>query len=127
MAVSRNPGLDGLRYRGGGYMVTWMLHRISGVSMILFVSLHVVAAYLLTQYGSGVGRAINTVYESWLFQAYIFFCIIFHTLNGARVITLDLWPRLMQYQREAIWLEWLIFIPVYGLSLLMLVQQGLAG
>jgi succinate dehydrogenase / fumarate reductase cytochrome b subunit len=124
---SRNPGIEGLRYRGGGPMLAWMLHRISGVGMIVFIGLHVLSAFLLQQYGSGVGKAINTVYESWPFQAFIFFCVIFHTLNGARVIVLDKWPQLLQYQREATWLQWLIFIPIYGLALFLLVQRGLSG
>lgn len=127
MGASRNPGLEGFRYRGGGTMITWMLHRISGLGIILFVSLHVIAAFLLTQLGSDVGKVINTVFESWLFQAFIYFCVIFHVLNGARVIILDVWPQLLEYQREAIWLEWLIIIPIYGLSLLLLVQRGLTG
>jgi succinate dehydrogenase / fumarate reductase cytochrome b subunit len=127
MGAGRNPGLEGLRYRGGGTMITWMLHRITGLGIILFVSLHVVAAFLLLQLGSDVGKAINTVYESWLFQAFVYFCVIFHVINGTRVIVLDVWPQLLTYQREAIWMEWLIFIPVYGLSLLLLVQRGLTG
>lgn len=127
MGAGRNPGLEGLRYRGGGTMISWMLHRITGLGIVLFVSLHVVAAFLLLQSGSNVGKAINTIYESWLFQAFIYFCVIFHVLNGARIIILDMWPQLLAYQREATWLEWLIFIPVYGLSLLLLVQRGLTG
>ncbi len=127
MAVTRSPGLEGLRYRGGTTMWAWMLHRISGVGMVVFVTLHVIAAYLLTQYGSAVGKAIDSVYEAWPFQAFIFFCVIFHALNGARIIILDVWPRLLQHQREATWLQWLIFIPVYGLTLFILVQRGLSG
>src|SRR6266536_5571049 len=121
MAASRSPGLEGLRYKGGGPMWSWILHRISGLGIIVFVALHVIAAYLLTQFGSDVGKAINTVYESWPFQAFIYFCIIFHALNGARIIILDVWPQLLPHQREATWLQWLIFIPIYGLTLLLLV------
>ena len=127
MGAGRSPGLDGLRYKGGGTMVTWMLHRISGLGIIIFVALHVIAAFLLTQYGSDFGKVINSVYEAWPFQAFIYFCIIFHVLNGTRVIILDVWPQLLQYQHEAIWLEWLIVIPVYGLTLLVMIQRGLAG
>ena len=127
MAASRSPGLEGLRYKGGGTMVSWMLHRISGVGIIVFVALHVIAAFLLQQYGSDIGKAINTVYESWPFQAFIYFCIIFHVLNGTRIIVLDVWPQLLEFQREATWVQWLIFVPVYGLTLFLLVQRGLTG
>jgi succinate dehydrogenase / fumarate reductase cytochrome b subunit len=127
MDAGRRVGLDGWRYKRGGMMWTWMLHRISGLGILVFVGMHVLAAYMLQQYGSGIGKAINMVYESWPFQAFIFFCIIFHALNGARIVVLDVWPELLQYQREATWLQWLIFLPVYGLTLFILVQRGLSG
>ena len=126
-AVSRSVGLEGLKYRGGTTMWSWMLHRISGVGMIVFVALHVFSAFLLQNLGSDVGKLYNSVFESWPFQSFIYFCVIFHVLNGARIIVLDTWPKLLQYQREATWLQWLIFIPVYGLTLLILIQRGLGG
>ena len=119
--------LKGFGYKGGGPMWSWVLHRITGAGMILFVALHVVAAFLLQQYGSGIGKAINVVYESLPFQAFIYFCVIFHALNGARIIVLDLWPQMLQYQREATWLQWLTFIPIYGLTLFLLIGRGLSG
>jgi succinate dehydrogenase / fumarate reductase, cytochrome b subunit len=127
MSAGRNPGLQGFSYKGGATMWSWMLHRVSGLGMIVFIAMHVVSAFLLQQYGSGVGKAFNTVYESWPFQAFIYFCVIFHALNGARIIVLDVWPQLLVYQREATWLQWLIFIPVYGLTLLIMVLRGLSG
>ena len=127
MNASRRVGLSGLRYKGGGTMWSWMLHRVSGLAILLFVGLHVVAAFTLQQYGSGIGKAINTVYEAWPFQAFIYFCIIYHALNGARIVVLDVWPQLLAYQREATWLQWLIFLPIYALTLFILVQHSLSG
>jgi succinate dehydrogenase / fumarate reductase, cytochrome b subunit len=127
MGVGRSPGLEGFGYKGGSTMWSWMLHRVSGLGMIVFIGMHVVSAFLLQQYGSGVGKVFNTLYESWPFQAFIYFCIIFHAINGARIIILDTWPQLLVFQREATWLQWLIFTPIYGLTLLIMVQRGLAG
>ncbi len=126
-ATSRSVGLQGLRYRGGTTMWSWALHRVSGVGMIVFVAMHVVSAFLLQNLGSDVGKLYNTVFESWIFQSFIYFCVIFHVLNGTRVIILDTWPKLLEYQREATWMQWLIFVPVYGLTLLVLVQRALSG
>ena len=90
MALDRKVGLlEGLRYQGGGPMLAWILHRVSGVGMIVFVSLHVVASFLTQQMGSDLGIAINIIYESLYFQLFIFFCVIFHTVNGLRIIVLD--------------------------------------
>ena len=128
MSDGRNPGLEGLGYKRAGTMWSWMLHRVTGVGMLVFVAMHVIAAFSLQNLGgSGFGKVFNALYESWPFQSFIYFCVIFHALNGARVIILDTWPKLLQHQREATWLTWLIFIPIYGLTLLILIQKGLSG
>jgi succinate dehydrogenase / fumarate reductase cytochrome b subunit len=127
MALKRNVGLQGLKYRGGGPMLAWMLHRISGLGMIIFVSLHVVASFFQHQLGSDLGATINIIYESLYFQIFIFFFVIFHTLNGLRILILDTWPGLLEYQREATWLQWLVFLPIYGLTVFLMVSRTLSG
>lgn len=128
MSLSRNVGFfAGLRYKGGGPMWSWMLHRITGVGILVFVGLHVVASFFMQQVGSDWAIAVNTIYESWIFQIVVVFCVIFHALNGLRIAALDLWPQYVQYQREALWLEWLIFAPVYGLTVFVIIQHALAG
>jgi succinate dehydrogenase / fumarate reductase cytochrome b subunit len=128
MALDRKVGLlEGLRYKGGGPMLAWILHRVSGLAMIIFVSLHVVAAFLTQQMGSDLGITLNIIYQSLYFQLFIFFCVIFHTVNGLRIILLDIWPKLIRYQKESTWLEWFIIIPVYGLAVLIMIRRFLAG
>jgi len=127
MSLKRNVSLkDALRYQGKGPMLTFILHRIGGVGMVLFVSLHVLASFLMNQpWGSQVGIFINTIYEHWIFQIFIFFFVLFHVINGLRITILDLWPKLLEFQREAIWLEWYIFLPVYGTAFFFIVRNGL--
>ncbi|HTX92817.1 MAG TPA: hypothetical protein VMC09_16525 [Anaerolineales bacterium] len=128
MGLSRKVSLrDALRYQGKGPMLTFILHRISGVGMVLFISLHILASYLMNQsWGMNIGTFINhSFYETWVFQTIIFFFVLFHVINGLRITILDLWPKLMEYQREAIWLEWCIFLPVYGMALFVIVRTGL--
>jgi succinate dehydrogenase / fumarate reductase, cytochrome b subunit len=127
VALNRNVGLKGITYQGGGPMLAWMLHRISGLGMIVFVSMHVIAAFFMQQLGNSLATSFNTVYESVYFQVFIYFLVIFHTLNGLRIIILDTWPKLLEFQREAIWLVWVIFIPIYGLVVWIMVQRALAG
>lgn len=127
MAFGKNIGLQGLRYQGGGPMLAWLLHRITGLGMLIFVGTHVVASFSMQQFGSDLGTSLNIVYEDWRFQIFIYFCVLFHSVNGLRVIVLDIWPQFLKYQREATWLQWLIFIPVYGLTVLIMIQRALAG
>jgi succinate dehydrogenase / fumarate reductase, cytochrome b subunit len=127
MAFGKIIGLQGLVYKGGGPMLAWLLHRITGLGILIFVGLHVIASFTMQQFGSDLGTSLNIVYEDWRFQIFIYFCVLFHALNGLRVILLDIWPKFLKYQREAIWLQWLIFIPVYSLTVFIMIQRALAG
>ena len=124
MGLKRNVSLkDALRYQGKGPMLTYILHRIGGLGMVLFVGLHVLASFI----GGRGGSSINLIYENWVFQIVIFFCVLFHVINGLRIIILDLWPKLIEHQREAIWLEWMVFLPIYSMAVFVIVSTALGG
>jgi succinate dehydrogenase / fumarate reductase cytochrome b subunit len=125
MTLTRNVGLKGLKYRGGGPMLVWVLHRIGGLAMIVFISIHVIASFFYQQTAGDFARLVDDIYESVYFQVFIYFFVIFHALNGLRIILMDFWPKLLEYQREMIWIEWIIFIPVYGLTLFIMIQSAL--
>lgn len=127
MALKRNVGLKGLKYRGGGPMFVWMLHRISGICIIVFVSLHVLAGFFMQQFASDFATSMNIVYESIYFQVFIYFVVLFHAINGLRIIILDTWPKALKYQREVTWLQWLVFVPVFGLTVFIMIQRAITG
>ena len=129
MRLPRNVGLaEGLRYRGKGPMLAFVLHRISGLGMVTFVGLHILAAFLARQpLTSSIGLLINSFYENWIFQIFIFFSFLFHSINGLRIVILDLWPQLIEHQRQAVWLEWAIFLPLFAVAVYVLAISGLGG
>ncbi len=129
MGLNRKVGLiEGLRYQGKGPMLAYILHRIGGLGIVIFVSLHMLASFLANQaWGTTAGIFINSIYENWIFQIFIFFCALFHVINGLRIVILDLWPKFIEYQREAIWIEWFIFLPIYGIALYAIIRGGLGG
>jgi succinate dehydrogenase / fumarate reductase cytochrome b subunit len=124
MGIKRNVSLlTGLRYKGQGPMLTYVLHRIGGLGMAIFITTHILASFLA---GKG-GAFVNAIYENWIFQIFIFFCVLFHAINGLRITILDLFPKLIEHQREAIWIEWAVFLPVYGIAALVIIKTGLGG
>ena len=124
MGLKRNVSLmTGLRYKGQGPMLTYVLHRIGGLGMAIFISVHIMASFL----GGDVGAFLNSVYENWMFQIFIFFCALFHAINGLRITILDLFPKLIEHHREAIWIEWAVFLPIYGISVLAIISTALGG
>jgi succinate dehydrogenase / fumarate reductase, cytochrome b subunit len=124
MSLKRNvPLRTGLRYRGEVNQLTFVLHRIGGLGMAIFVTMHLLASFL----GGDIGTFLNGIYENWAFQIFIFFCVLFHAINGLRITIIDLFPRLLEHQREAIWVEWAVFIPVFGIAAFVILTSGLGG
>src|SRR5258708_39299080 len=102
-------------------MLTYVVHRIGGLGMAVFITIHILASFV----GGRSGVLINSIYENWLFQIFIFFCVMFHAINGLRITILDLFPKLITFQRQAIWVEWAVFIPVYGFAVYVIVRTAL--
>jgi len=124
MGLKRNVSLaKGLRYKGQGPYLTFILHRIGGLGMGIFVAVHILASFM----GGDIGKFLNGIYENWAFQIFIFFCALFHAINGLRITLGDLFPKLIEYQREAIWLEWAVFIPLFGIAVFVILSAGFGG
>jgi succinate dehydrogenase / fumarate reductase, cytochrome b subunit len=102
------------RYRGSVGMVAWAFHRISGLAIWVFIVLHVFDIWLaganaklydelLAIYASPIGR----VGEMLLGAA-----LLYHALNGLRIIVMDFWPAMTRFHRE-MWLAvWAVFVVV---------------
>ena len=121
MGLNRNVSLaTALRYRGQGPMLTFVLHRIGGIGMAVFITMHILASFV----GGKTGSFLNAAYENWLFQIFIFFCILFHAINGLRITIVDLFPKLLPYEREAIWVEWAVFIPLFAIAAFVIIRTA---
>ena len=124
MSLKRNVPLGtGLSYRGGNHQLTFVLHRIGGLGMGIFVTMHIMASF----FGGTVGGFLNGIYENWLFQIFIFFCALFHAINGLRITIMDLWPKSLEHQKEAIWIEWAVFIPIFGIAVFAILSSAFGG
>ncbi len=127
MAYGKYTGLQGWLYKGSTPYYAFALHRITAVGIILFVGFHVVASFGMQQRIGTLGTTINTIYESWWFQIAVVFCVIFHTFNGFRVAVLDIWPKLLKYSRESVYLFWAVFIPTYLLSVYLIITKAITA
>ncbi len=129
MKTNRRVSLgEALRYRGRLPMLTYILHRIGGISLVLFLSLRILIPFLVKQRAShDAGIFIGSIFASWPFQVYIIFFVLFHVVNGLRIVILDIWPELIKHQRTAIWVELAVFLPVWGALMYMIIHTGLGG
>ncbi|MFN8411012.1 MAG: hypothetical protein U0Z26_01355 [Anaerolineales bacterium] len=127
MGLKRDVSLStALRYKGQGPFLTFILHRIGGMGMAIFITVHILATFVEKQ-GWAIGDFINDIYMSPPFQIFILFCVLFHALNGLRITILDLFPKhLIQYHRQAIMIEWVIFAILFLFASVSVITTAIA-
>lgn len=126
MGLNRNVSLKtALRYKGQGPFLTYILHRIGGMGMAIFITTHILATFLEGR-GWKIGHIVNFVYVSPFFQAFFIFCVLFHAINGMRITILDLFPGLILHHRRAIMIEWILFIVLYGFAVVSIITTAIA-
>jgi|SRR5581483_3000048 succinate dehydrogenase / fumarate reductase cytochrome b subunit len=88
--------------RGREGLWAWILHRITGLGVLLFLFLHIVDTSLLLAGPASYNHLIKTVYQAWWFQPMeiaLGAALLYHTLNGLRVILLDFWEQGITHDR----------------------------
>lgn len=106
-----------LAYRGGQPMLAWLLHRISALGIVIFVGMHLMMAFLVYATTGGVtnviANALTTFYTLAPVQIFVLFCVLYHATNGLRIVILDMWPALHRFNKEAMWVQWALFLPMF--------------
>ncbi|MGB3695875.1 MAG: succinate dehydrogenase, cytochrome b556 subunit [Gordonia sp. (in: high G+C Gram-positive bacteria)] len=92
-------------YRGDPGMWSWVLHRITGVSIFFFLFVHVLDTAVIRVNENTYTEIIET-YKTpliGLMEIGLVFCVLYHALNGLRVILIDFWSKGAKYQRQLLW------------------------
>jgi succinate dehydrogenase / fumarate reductase cytochrome b subunit len=92
-----------LRYRGKLGQWSWALHRIAGLGTLLFLFLHVIDTSWAVFYPDLYKEAI-AIYQSPLFTVGEFAlvaCVVYHALNGFRIVIFDYKPQWWHRQADA--------------------------
>ena len=95
----------GTLYRGGEGMWTWVLHRITGVSVFFLLYVHVLDTALVRVSPEAYDLIIAT-YKTpivALLEVGLVGAVLYHALNGLRVIAVDFWKSGPRYQRQMTW------------------------
>jgi succinate dehydrogenase / fumarate reductase, cytochrome b subunit len=102
----------GPAYKGGIGQWSWAAHRITGVGVIAFLFGHIVDTF-----GVGLGghfyNETVTLYKQWWFNPFevlLIGAVLFHALNGLRIILFDFWPGLALRQRTFAYVEFVLFV-----------------
>ncbi len=84
------------RYRGREGQISFLLHRITGLGVLLFLTIHILDTATVYFFPSLYAHAID-IYRTTLFgvgEMGLIFCVIFHGVNGLRIAFADWFPNM---------------------------------
>ncbi len=99
--------------RGDPGVWSWVLHRITGATIFFYLFVHVLDTALVRVSPQTYNQVIE-IYKNpvvGLLELVLVAAVVFHALNGIRIIVTDLWSRAARYQRLMPWIvgsAWLL-------------------
>jgi succinate dehydrogenase / fumarate reductase cytochrome b subunit len=103
-------------YRGREGQIAWMLHRITGLGVFVFLALHILDIFLMS-FGPDVFEALMFFYHQFFFKLTIVFGLfpglVYHGLNGIRVVSTDFFPGLGQKHALLVRIQLALFAIIY--------------
>lgn len=97
--------VPGTLYRGREGMWSWVAHRITGVAIFFFLLSHVLDTALV-RVDPDAYNAVIATYKNPIVNALevgLVGAVLFHALNGVRVILVDFWEKGTIYHRQMFW------------------------
>ncbi|MDO8586494.1 MAG: succinate dehydrogenase, cytochrome b556 subunit [Armatimonadota bacterium] len=120
-------------YRGSEGMWAWVAHRCAGVAVLLFVFVHV-ADTALIGWGPKYYNLFVKLYSGpafRLFEIFLAAALLFHALNGVRIMIIDFWEGGTDIQKPLFYgvmaLFLVVFIPGAYIMLSPIVRSMLGG
>lgn len=95
----------GTLYRGDLGMWSWVAHRITGVLTFFFLFVHVLDTALVRVSPSAYNSVIETYKNPLvnLLEVGLVGAVLYHALNGIRVMLVDFWSKGTKYQKPMLW------------------------
>ena len=102
----------GTLYRGREGMWSWVAHRVTGVLVFFFLFAHVLDTALVRVSPNDYDRVVDTYKHPFvtLMEVGLVGAVLFHALNGIRVMLVDFWEDGVRLQRQMLWAEVTLFV-----------------
>jgi succinate dehydrogenase / fumarate reductase cytochrome b subunit len=110
--MAKRRGEFGRLYRGREGQWSWIAHRVTGVAIILFLFAHV-ADTALVGWGPDAYNRVVSVYKNpiiRLLELGLVAAVIYHALNGVRIMIIDFWPKANDWNRQLIYGTFGLFV-----------------
>src|SRR5687768_4913131 len=89
-------------YRGREGRISWALHRLTGLGVLLFLLIHIADIYVIS-YGPEQFDDLLFIYNALgfrLMEVMLVAALYYHALNGLRIILIDFWDGAVLYHRQ---------------------------
>jgi succinate dehydrogenase / fumarate reductase cytochrome b subunit len=116
--------LEGMRYGGGVGQWSSLVHRWTGIGILIYLVAHITDTFFvivspelydhtMALYAGVVDGTLQPLIR-WAFrlgELGLFACVLFHALNGLRVISFDFWPdTATKHQKTFFWVVFWVFV-----------------
>mgnify|MGYP001558979858 FL=1 len=98
-------------YRGGVGMWSFILHRVPGIGVLLFLLIHIIDTVLIG-WGPEIYNKVMALYAHPVFRVSevgLFGAVLFHAMNGIRIIIIDFWEKSSKYHKQMFYAEIVLF------------------
>lgn len=102
-------------YRGGVGQWAWIVHRVTGVGILLFLAIHILDTALVLL-GPETYNHVLSIYQHPLFrpmEVLLYGCVLYHALNGVRIILVDFWSQGSRYHKQMFYAALAVFTVLF--------------
>jgi succinate dehydrogenase / fumarate reductase, cytochrome b subunit len=99
-------------YRGREGMISWALHRLTGLGVLLFLMIHIADIFVIG-YGPTHFDDLLFIYNALgfrLMEILLVGALYYHAYNGIRIILIDFWDGAAQIQRQLFYAVVVLFV-----------------
>lgn len=95
----------GTLYRGREGMWSWVAHRVTGVLIFFFLFAHVIDTALVRVSPEAYDETIEIYKNPFVnvMEYGLVGAVLFHALNGLRIVAVDFWEKGPRYQKQMFW------------------------
>lgn len=114
-------------YKGHPGQWSWILHRITGVAIILFLFAHVVDTAVVG-WGPEAYNRVLRAYENpivRLLELGLVIAVLYHSINGVKITLIDFFPNLTRYIKPLSIVTLLIFLASTGIVTWIMLGQAI--
>ena len=104
-----------LTYRGRAGQWSWLLHRVTGLGVLVFLLAHIIDTAMIG-WGPGAYNAAMAIYRHPVFrvgEVLLAGAVLYHALNGVRIFIIDFWPETTTLHKKLVYVVAALFAAIY--------------